>query len=262
MFTLLRKFSICLLAFALVVGAIACGGASNNDQGTSFLSLGYYNLDESDKIVGVAFVNANISSDRATLADANTASDGRMVSVMLGMENRLRKQFLRVIRIDCSYDVQGADAGLSIPDDSVSIGFVLGATENDSQPLDGNQAIVDEAGSVSQNTDITRPQIVYYAFPVVSTDIFAFLNNNINRLPQLPFTMTATCYGVGITEAGDVLETNPVSLPVIFSDQAECCTGTGTDGGGGFQNGVGTGGEFNSFDNSNVLTGAATIEGS
>ena len=55
-----------------------------------------------------------------------------------------------------------------------------------------------------------------------------FLNNNQNSLPEIPFEMAATCFAVGITQAGDVLESNTLNLPIVFLE--ETTFGTGTSG--------------------------------
>lgn len=104
--------------------------------------------------------------------------------------------------------------------------------------------------------------------PILTPDLFAFLNVNRNYLPELPFRLVATCHAIGISQAGDVFETNPLRITVQFVDVSECCTSTGNESPPGFQQGPGTGGSFDSFggssgdDSGGVVTeGGVTAEG-
>ena len=148
---------------------------------------------------------------------------GKQSSLSCRRTNRLTQQFIRVDRIDCSYDVQGADPRLQIPVDSFSVGAVVPPTP----------------GNVATTTAFSEG---VFGFEVVSPDLFAFLNVNRNLLPELPFRATATCSAVGVTQAGDTLETNRLNYFLQFGDVAECCTGEP-----GFQNGPGTGGTLQTF---------------
>ena len=53
-------------------------------------------------------------------------------------------------------------------------------------------------------------------FPVVGAEINQFIFGNLNSLPDAPFSLIASCRGVGITEAGDALETNDQFLQIEF----------------------------------------------
>ena len=83
---------------------------------------------------------------------------------------------------------------------------------------------------------------------LVSPDIFAFINNNMNSMPQLPFRMQIWCTATGVTQAGDTVTTNPVYIWVRFVDLEE---GPGV----GPVVGIGTGGDI-------AFTGDAAEEGS
>ena len=232
-----------LLWIAAGTALVSCGGTgSSNDQGTSFLALGWYTVDENDEIVPVSNVTTQLAVDAPILAADGLAADGKQYSLLIGLENRLSQQFIRVTRVDCSYDAVGAS--VPIPDDSVTQSFVLGATDTTDDGF--------------ADSDIVRPQAIFMSVPLITTDVFAFINVNRNSFPELPFYMTVTCSAVGVAQSGDVLETNPVSMSVLLVDTAECCTGTGAEGAGGFQNGTGTGGEFDSFGGSGSSTTTTT----
>lgn len=215
----MSKFSIkvrlALLTAGVVLGlsSFGCGSASNNDQGTSFLALGFFQ--DTTGTIGETGTIVPLFTD---VADPTLGGgDGRSVITFLGLQNRIETQFIRVIRVDCRYDIEGSN--LQIPDDSFTFSTVLG-----------------EVGSE------TPGAIGYAGFEIISPDIFAFLNVNQNSLPQLPFRMTVACTAVGTTQAGDTLTTNEVYYFVQFVDFAECCTGDGNTP--GFQTGPGSGGDI------------------
>ena len=162
--------------------------------------------------------------------DKNPDEDG-IQGGFIGLQNNLYCQSIRTVRVDCDYEVQGADAGLSIPSDS----FPITATLEGRQEGCGMSASSDEGGGTER---------VYQMFAqifVVSPDILSFLAVNQNRLPELPYRLTAICRAVGVTQAGDVMVTNDVNYTVLFAETDECCS-TGNPGPAGFQTGGGTGG--------------------
>ena len=258
-----KRFNLMLgstVAIALA-GALGCG-SSSNDQGTSFLATGYFILD-SDAADAEGAPSAGqilpLSSDVAGLPIAlpnGTAlsGDGLVATVAMQLHNRLATQFIRVVRIDCNYSVPGAS--IAIPSDSFPQGTVIQPTgqlpDISAGPDDGGDDTV--TGPNSQ-----LPTEVTTEFTVVSADLYAFLNVNRASLPELPFRMTATCSATGVTQAGDVLTTNSLNYFIQFVDVAECCTGTGTNNGGGFEEGPGVGGDFDSFDEED--TGSSTDSG-
>jgi len=245
--------SLCVPLVA--IWGISCGSGSNNDQGTSFQALGWFTVLD-DEVVPLTSLTLALFTDVPATSESTTGlgADGLFRLQLVGLLNRLQFQFIRLDRFDCTYDVQGADPSLVIPGDSISKTFLLGPTEVD--PLDVPQPFNEFSGDGS---DVVLPQAVFLSAPAVTSDIYAFLNNNKNLLPELPFTMTTTCTAVGITQSGDVLETNPASLDILFVETAECCTGTGAEGSGGFQVGTSTGGTFDSFGEENEGSGEGEI---
>jgi len=246
-----------LVATAVLLGAVLAGcggGTTNNDQGTSFLALGYF--DDSTGDVGRSGVSALLGPDSAIItSDGGFQADGNAVGVFIGFQNRLSNQFIRLERIECAYDVPGANPGFRIPNDSHNTAAIISASPSaDDRDEDGNPIPLGTDGENSGSR-------LFYGFPIVSTDIISYLNVNRNSLPELPFSLIATCQGVGVTQAGDVLITNPVQFQVEFLDQAECCTGsTGEIGGddGGFQGGTGNGGGILFDDGTTSQTASGT----
>ena len=248
-----------LLAVGAVAGAMSCGGTgSNNDQGTSFLALGYFA--DSGGNAGDAGALALLSPDSAVIVTEPNGfqADGNEVLTFIGFQNRLANQFLRLERIECSYSIPGASPLLQIPDDSFNTATIIGPSP--------------QADDRDDTTNVTIPlptvggTRVFFQFIIVSTDIISYINVNRNLLPELPFRLNVTCHGVAVTQAGDVIVSNEVQFDVRFFDQAECCTGAtgeviGDDG--GFQGGAGNGGGivFDDGTNSAGSAGAAATAG-
>lgn len=237
-----RISALVFVASTLVFVALGCGGTgSNNDQGTSFLALGFFADVEGEAGETGAIVPLFTDDPTVTLNESGLFVDGRFVTTFIGVQNRLSVQFLRITRVDCSYNIAGADAGFSIPDDSTAMGNVLAP-----------------AGSGgTEDADATAEAFFgnngFFQFEILSPDIISYINVNQNSLPALPFRMTVSCLVVGVSQAGDVFFTNLVNYFVQFVDVAECCTGSPSEsslpvaGAGGFQGGTGSGGTFDSF---------------
>lgn len=231
------------LAFAGLAGLLyGCGSASNNDQGTTFTATGFFA--DSTGATGDTGAVIALGRDVPTLqTDGNDFGvadpvrlDGRAASTFIGLQNRFGGRadtladdavFIRTERIDCDYEIPGSDIG--IPSDSNPLGTVI------------------EAGGSA-----------FAEFLVISPDLFSFLNVNRNSLPELPFRMNARCSAVGVTRNGATITTNPVNYLILVADAAECCTGVGVFGGGGFQEGEGTGGTPDFFGGDDTTGGTGT----
>ncbi len=239
-----KKALISSLSVSLLGLAWGCGSTSSNDQGVSVQNLGYFVVgSDEDPPPGITGAILPLSSDVALISEVNDFFPGQGTAISatplvdglthfasMGVFNRMQQQFFRVSRIDCTYDVPGAS--ISIPSDSSNVSFIVNASVFPAGDPIGD--VVDEAQDA-------LPNIVYAPFQILSPDLYAFLNVNKASLPELPFRMTASCRAVGVTEAGDTLETNDMFYQIQFVEFTECCTGSA----GfvpGFQQGPGTGG--------------------
>ncbi len=238
-----RRIGAALSGMALLLG-LGCGGGTNNDQGTSFLALGF--ASEAGTTANEIGKPLPLASDPAATAvgfnggteGVSFAVDGLYVTTFIVLANNLTHQFIRVTRVDCSYDIPGADPALVIPNDSFNLTMLLGAAEGAAVDTPVDAAAKEKADLASSGAA---------EFIIVSPDLYSFINVNRNLLPELPFRMNVTCSAIGITQAGDVIRTNDIYYNIEFFDAAECCTGANTETGGtsgGFQNGSGTGGEL------------------
>jgi hypothetical protein len=215
------KITALFMTIVAVVGlVVGCGSSGvNNDQGTSFLALGFF--DDSTGTVGRSGDVLPLFSDVQ-----QPAFNDSQYWVFIGLANRLSRQFLRVVRIDCDYKVEGSF--INIPSDSYAFSTVLSP--------------VGEAGDgQAPQPQEGFGQTVFAGFQLLSPDIFSFLNNNRVLLPSLPFRLIATCSATGVTQGGNTMTTNPLNFSIQFVRSEECCTG---GPGPGFQQGPGTGGIF------------------
>ena len=232
MSNLSRVSFVGLFVLALVAGVTACGGGTNNDQGTSFTALGYFmGGDEEDGDVGtIVYVNEDVPLNGSiplfVPVDKNPDEDG-LQGGYLGVENHLKSQYIRVTRIDCDYDLQGADPSLSLPSDSFNVTSVVAAAGGD-----------DDQGSGIETTGESKAFIQFF---MVSPDVLSYLAVNQNLLPELPYRMTAMCRAVGVTQAGDLIVTNDAPYTILFAEMPE-----GLQIVGGFDTGPGTGGDVSS----------------
>ena len=251
-----KKALIGSLSVTLLGLALGCGSTSSNDQGVSVQNLGYFVVGSTeDPPPGITGAIIPLSADVALDAEVNDffpaqgtgLVDGLTHFASMGVFNRMQNQFIRIVRIDCHYEIPGASPSLVIPTDSENVSFIVNASVyTPDNPL---------GDVVSSDTDIF-PNVVYAPFQLLSPDLYAFLNANRASLPELPFRMTATCSATGVTQAGDNLETNEMPYQIQFVDFAECCTGDSSFV-PGFQIGSGTGGDTSG----SIVTGSSGTSG-
>lgn len=247
-----KKALISSLSVTLLGLAFGCGSTSSNDQGVSVQNLGYFVVGSTeDPPPGITGAILPLASDVALIAEVNDffptqgtgLVDGLTHFASMGVFNRMQNQFIRIVRIDCHYEIPGASPSLVIPTDSSNVSFIVNASVyTPDNPL---------GEAASSNTELF-PNVVYAPFQILSPDLYAFLNANRTSLPELPFRMTATCTATGVTQAGDNLETNEMPYQIQFVEFTECCTGD-TDFVPGFQIGAGTGGDTSG----SIVTGSS-----
>jgi hypothetical protein len=297
-----RVLSTVILGAGIATCYTACGGgSSNNDQGTSFLSLGFFrnasgaagwsggdtvlSTDEPFLRIppGGAFGGGTgaVSSDGTV--QGSVAVDGNIFTAFIGLENRLRSQYIDVKRVDCSYQIPGADPALSIPNDSnpistviasspgiqpggsgIATGGALGAIGGGGGVVAGGGAGAGGAGGgagaggagaggagggagaggAGGGASLPIGSRSFMEIAIVNPELFGFLNVNRNSLPPFPFRLIISCSAIGISQAGDAYETNPSYFTINVYEPAEISENPGT------------GGNFGSFDGSDSGAGA------
>jgi hypothetical protein len=163
----------------------------------SFRSLGFFK-DSS----GSAGESGTCASLRDTTVIPPPAPDGSgLEGGFLGLQNSMVSQGINVDHVNLSYFINGS--GLAIPNDVFALSVRLG-------PANGN-----EAGN---------PSTVFAQIVIVSPQIMKFLNDNSNRLPDLPFTLVASATAVGTADNGDDFTTNRSTFQVVFTALSGGCT--------------------------------------
>ena len=120
--------------------AAGCGSpTSNNDQGVVFLALGYFA--DATGSTGLSGVNAVLSADIGSSSIQGVpGAVGQQTLAFMGLENRLRNQFIRVTKFDCDYDVPGS--AITVPPDAFASSAVI-----EPNPLIGGPTIDGAGGS-------------------------------------------------------------------------------------------------------------------
>lgn len=227
MSNLCRISFVGLATLALIAGMTACGGGTNNDQGTSFTALGYFMTgdEESGDLGTIVYVNEDVPLNGLiplfVPVDKDPEEEG-IQGGFLGVQNNLVSQYIRVTRIDCDYDIQGADPSLQVPSESFNLTSVIPAA----------------GGESADGTETDGESKAFMQFIMVSPDILSYLAVNQSLLPELPYRMTSVCRAVGVTQSGDLVVTNDAPYTILFAEMPE---GLGVVG--GFDTGPGTGGD-------------------
>jgi hypothetical protein len=187
-----------LLAAALILSMVTwlgCGSGSSNDQGVSFSLLGFYapgdDFDPDDP-EGLSGMTVGLSS---------AVESTGFVLARIGLQNNLSTQFISLRRALISYRVVGASDAAQPPSTSVALNGTL------------FPVVVSADGTPASSED--NENVTYSEIPIVTTDVLDFINFNRDSY-GLPFTLEVTITGVGVTSAGDTIETFPQTLIVVF----------------------------------------------
>jgi len=271
------RYLVTGLAVPMMMAAAGCGSSTtNNDQGVSFAALQWCAEPTCTTLIG--FNETTLSGD--ITPGGNTTSS---TSVLLQVENRLRNQFLRITKVECDYEVLGST--LPIPSESiaragsVSPNPLIGGPQIGTADGSGNTGVGagsaggaagggaagggaggggaaggGAAGGGANTGGISGPATgtggrYVLSFPIISPDLFAYLNNNRSLLPETPIRLEAVCSVFAVSTAGDVFETNPVALTNILYDENQFP---------GLNSSTGNGGTIQDFDGSDPATGAST----
>jgi hypothetical protein len=187
-----------LLALVTYLGW-GCG--ASNDQGSSFRALGFF-ADGGDSTDNG--VNASLTDDSQIPRDNNC--DGVIDDAdggQLGLENNLF-QGIRVERVDLSYEIPSSN--LAIDPASFRMGLRLG-------PSSGQEP--------------NSPSVAFRRVLLVSSRVFQFINNNRGQLGDDPFDLVVTARAIGVTDGGEVIESNPTSYSVTLFDGPVACPDQG-----------------------------------
>lgn len=193
------------LGMSLVAALMACGGGGgdgSNDQGIVFRGVGF--------VRGEADLNEQIRCEVPTVQDAIIDSawvvdlnrtryfpdPNSLVNNPCGgyiaLENNLSTQAINVQQIVITYDVPGA--AIVPPETTIFTGIRI------------------NSASSTEETASGQPNLVYAQLigQMLPETIVAWLNQNINVLPSVPFQMIAQFEAYGQSDNGTRYVANPI----------------------------------------------------
>lgn len=189
--TLSRRFLRPLIGLGLAAVVLGCGSTTNNDQGVSFLNLGFFGVDEDGQCGDSGITGANFA----------LGSAAQSLNVCVGLQNNLSGQFIQSNRATISYFIPGA--ATQPPTTVVPLAAILGPGS--------------DGASTTLPDGVNNPSQVVAGITLVTTDLWNYLVLNERNLPNFPYTMLATVTVSGITSAGDRLDTNSMDIGISVS---------------------------------------------
>lgn len=198
---IIKKATLALAITAGIATTLACGSASNNDQGVSFTALGWaVPDDEGVCVIPPLYVTAAvISLSGGISAEGYFSSYGTFIC--FAVRNNMTSQGIRADRMYYSFHVPGASE--QPPSTSVPFTAVLNPIST------GDAAATDDelaATGLNIGAQLLPPQILEW------------MNLNRGSLPEPPFTVEGTYYVSGITTAGDRLDSNVVNMNFVVTE--------------------------------------------
>lgn len=205
-----------IMSFALLVGLIGmvgCGSdGHNNDQGIVFRAVGLFSGDQSEskctvpttsKAIADQGVSLPLNDPRLNFGYPNSVSDVFFLCQgYIWLENDLVNQAIVVDSIDFEYEIPGAK--IKIPSNSEPTGIRINPSNADP---DTNQ---NPSGQVNVFIGQLTGQLV-------PAHLIAFLRQNLDSLPKLPFVMIIHIKAKGRTDTGDHIVTNETRYTFEFT---------------------------------------------
>ena len=185
----------------LAAGLVWVNCGTSNDQGISFRALAWIVPDED----GEVDLEDPTFDHGATGPFAFALGCDQGVFLKLVVLENVMVQGINVQRIDLGYRIPGGS--LNLPATSYPVSTRL-------QPSSGQEG--------DENPPISATRAAVRADPL-SHQQAEFLNQNRNKLPQLPFRIIVLARGVGIADNGDEFKTNELTYPIdVVDDEAFC----------------------------------------
>ena len=197
----IKKAILGLSLTAATVTTLACGSASNNDQGVSFTALGWAVPDDSGVcVVPPLYVTAAVVGLSGGIStESYFSSFGTFIC--FAMRNNMTTQGIRTDRMYYDFRIPGASE--QPPSTSVAFTGVLDPI-TDGTTTGGTTGL--SATGINIGAQLLPPQILEW------------MNLNRASLPEPPFQMEGTYYVSGITTAGDRLDSNTVNLAFFVTE--------------------------------------------
>lgn len=219
----LNKIALGLVATALSIAG--CGGATNNNQGTSITLIGTFaeSGDASSDTLPAGQTGVTVSIENGTASDGNPENGNEVAGVLtfLGIQNNLTGQFFRTERVILSYYVEGSS--LQPPNTTMSLSAVIGpaiVAAGGSGDGAGGAGGATDGSSLPDNVGTQLPNRTFAQTFVVPASIMSYILLNSDALfgSRDAVTMIVTMYVSGVTSAGDRIETNKIDFPVVLKN--------------------------------------------
>ena len=193
-----------MLAACLTLAGCGGGGGGSNDNGVALRFSGVFQetqeqvapaadkFPDAENAVGDTGGTVVLGVSTTVPGDGNR--DGDLDGGFLGLENNL-DQSVNVQHVTVEIFIPGARLNNPVVTDSVPL------------PISLAPASVDDQG-------VRTPSRSFSQTVFVRNDVLAFLSQNQNLLPVLPFDMTVVMTITAISDSGDSFDTNEISFPV------------------------------------------------
>lgn len=228
----MKKISPSLTLVVVLLLLASCGGTSN-DQGIVFTNLGFFfqdpELQQQQQQQQCGLVPQGLTGISVPIGEATGEATGNIGRTLanIGVQNNLSGQFLRTRILKLSYFAPGAST--QPPSTELPLSVVLGPVVAPGGAAGGQGGAQQGAGG---QVDSSLPEgftggagglpICNQSFPevqILPAQIRSYLSLNRASFPELPFDLFLTASVVGITSAGDTIETNQESLVIRITPE-------------------------------------------
>ena len=251
----------------IATAVVGCGSASNNDQGTSVTSLGYFQAAGVASTTGTSTLPAGLSGAYVRLGEilpegisttpvtgAGVGPDGSFIAYV-GFQNNLTQEGATITRVGLDFTIPG---GMKPPSTSVPVTIVMGpsvssgtTTTSATNPFTGTQF-----NSSLPPGFANIPNRGYAQTFLVPSSVTAWMNLNRAQLPEPPFQLEVTSTGFYRTTSGNYQQTSSETFPVMVLPETVVVPAQATASGS-----TGTTGSSTSTGNDTVTDGTGTTDG-
>lgn len=223
-----------IIGSALLVSTLVfagCGSAGN-DQGISFTLLGFTPI-TGDSATGGTGCDLNgfdntISIPIGESGESSTAAVETKRCILV--QNNMTAVAVRTERANIEYFIPGADR--QPPSTSIPVTVTVGTAPGTDAPEQGSGAEGDDEATDGENNGVTiignrgGTQI-----NMIPPEIRSWISLNRGSLPEAPFSLEIIVNVIGVTTAGDRLETNKAYYQAQVVNDFLINPGTGIDEG-------------------------------
>ena len=227
---LLALKAVTALTIAGVVASCGSGGTSN-EEGTSLLLEGFKSTAGGTGVSAYYVHTDGLGKGRLpaaatfrNLIGSEKYSTGKFGVPVVETPNN----YIRMKSLECSYEVPGARGPLPelkdwIPANGIVFsadhqGNTASSTSSSSSSSSSTSTSTSSSTSSGSGADFIPSGSVDIGFPLIGYKMGETLRLNAGNLPEAPYQIIATCFGVGTSRAGDYYTSNPLSIAIEVTD--------------------------------------------